>query len=66
MSDWVDRNISEPVPGARILVWNEKGKNHMGEGTITATYDYEAWLDVADGNEVDFKYWMEVPGSPYA
>ena len=61
---WIDRRIKPPPTNIRILVWHE-GKDHIGVGVVAAHWDYDNWIDVADGCDLNFNYWQFAPPSPY-
>ena len=63
---WFRRDVVEPDKNDRIIVWCEDCPwAWVEDGPIAVEWDYEAWLDVMDKNDIEFKYWQPAPESPY-
>ena len=61
---WFRRDVVEPNIKDRIIIWGEDCL-WVEDGPVVAKWDYNEWLDVVDGNPIEFKYWQPAPESPY-
>jgi hypothetical protein len=65
---WIDRQVQEPDPTATpyILVVVAEGFDWttlIGR-IVSCRYDYDTWLDMVDGNTMNFRWWLPVSALP--